>query len=286
MVITARLLVMWGRADIAPWQVCSHCSSTRCLLAADLLSSWAGVLTGLAPERGSPAPDTSQETLFSRHLCWLMGLRRVMQISQTLMSQWWLLVAAEWCPSSHLLQVLAQVHDGALLRSCCWYRKVWGSNNFLAGELNWFNAGTKSKSSATWKPHSCQSTFSSKIEVSLVLLGKKERFIMKPRCCLHKNTFSNIFVLLWLIVYFFFIWGTDISKSLGQLWIMHHKHIDPWVCFMVHNRYHRDMSLCKGSWCLVWAAASSAGFWGLSASTVMSVINNVSPCTLERYQNL
>lgn len=174
MVITAGLLVMWGRADIALCQVCSHCSSMLFLLAADLFSSVAGVLTGLVPERGSPAPDTSQRTLLSRHLCWQMGLCKVMQLSQMLLLQWWLLVAAKWCPSSHLLQVLAQVRDGTLLRSCCRYRKVWGNNNFLAQEFSWFNAGTKSKSSATWKPHSCQSTFSSKIEASLVFLGKKE----------------------------------------------------------------------------------------------------------------
>lgn len=80
-VTTAGLCTVRGSKGITGRKVCSCHSSTRCLPAAGLRRSGKVVLIGLAPKRGSPAPDASWGTFSSSHSCWQMGLHRVIQLS-------------------------------------------------------------------------------------------------------------------------------------------------------------------------------------------------------------
>lgn len=152
-VTTTWLGMMWVRRDITRWEVRSCCRSTHRLPAADLRSSGAVVLTGLVPQRDSPAPDTPLGTLFSCHSCWQMALHRVIQLP--------------WRVTGGSRAAGRGVGDSSLPGDCWVWGGIWGCNSFCDRELNWFNTGTNPKSSA------CQSTFSSKKVLSLTLLRKK-----------------------------------------------------------------------------------------------------------------
>lgn len=147
------------------WQLCSHCNRTHFQLAADILSSRALVLTGLVPERGSPAPGTYWGTLFSRHSCQQMHAWDDASVPNAALMVGIAAdscVAPRWCHGCVMVPIWGIGGGGG---------EVWGCNSFWNGELKWFNE-TKSRES-----------------------------IMKFRCLLCKNTLSNIF--LWLIVGFF-----------------------------------------------------------------------------------
>lgn len=155
---TAGLHVKLVRRDITRSKVCPCCRSTHHWAAADLLSSRMVALTRLT-QREVPLP----QRLLRKHFFLVIPVDRWVW-SAYLNGHWWQLWGSSRCVSSGAGMGAAV---GAPLRDWRAWGGIWGCNRFCDWELNWFNTGTNPKSSAVWKTHSCQSTFSSKMKISL-----------------------------------------------------------------------------------------------------------------------
>lgn len=117
-VTTTGLGMMWVRRDITRWEVRSCCRSTHRLPAADLRSSGAVVLTGLVPQRDSPAPDAPLGTLF--FLSFMLTDGSAQGNSAPLKGHWWQPCSGKGCGGQFPARGLLGVGRNMRLQQFLW----------------------------------------------------------------------------------------------------------------------------------------------------------------------